>query len=121
MDVEVVKSNHVQEDEKSSLLSNSDLEIKASLDMMALVVIEETEVKLTLEEVVDALSSKKNALLTSMQVKVVGLEIIKDPKVRVKGIKMLHEGLRTKEKYAKCVEQTNKHILLHELEVEDMV
>ena len=44
--------------------------------------------KSILEEVVDALS-RKHALLTSMQVKVVGLKIVKDPKVRVKGIKML--------------------------------
>ena len=68
----------------------------------------------------DALN-RKHALLTSMQVKVVGLGMLKDPKVRVKGIKILHEGLKTEEKYAKCVEQTNKHRKLLELEVEDMV
>ena len=68
-----------------------DLVIKASSDVMALVVIEEIEsekeipqeVKPILEEVVDAFS-RKHALLTSMQVKVVRLEMVKDPKVRVK-------------------------------------
>ena len=61
---------------------------------MTLVVVEETEsekeisqeVKSILEEAMDALS-RKHALLTSMLVKVVGLEMVKDPKVRVKGIK----------------------------------
>ena len=72
-----------------------------------------------LEEVLDALS-RKHALLTSMLVKVVGLEMVKDPKVRVKGIKMLHR-LKTEEKYVKCVEQTNKHRKLLEFEVEDVV
>ena len=78
---------------------------------MALIVIEEIEsekeipqeVKSYLEEVMDALS-RKHALLTSMLVKVVGLKMVKDPKIRVKGIKMLHH-LKTKEKYAKCVEK----------------
>ena len=42
LDVEkVVKSNHVQEDEKSSLLSKSNLEIKVGSDVMALVFVEE--------------------------------------------------------------------------------
>ena len=50
----------------------------------------------------DALS-RKRAVLTSMLVKVVGLKMIKDPKVRFKGIKMLHH-LKTEEKYAKCFE-----------------
>ena len=40
---EVVESNHVQEDEKSSLLSKSDLEIKYGSDLMPLVVVEETK------------------------------------------------------------------------------
>ena len=70
--------------------------------------------------VVDTLS-RKHALLTSMQVKVVGLEMVKDPKVRVKGIKKLHEGLKTEKKYMKCVEQTNKHRKLLAFEVEDLV
>ena len=39
----VVKSNHVQEDEKISLSSKSDLEIKDGLDGMPLVVVEEKE------------------------------------------------------------------------------
>ena len=114
---------------KRSLLSKFELEkeIKASLDVMALVVVEEIEsekeipqeVKSILEEVVDALS-RKHALLTSMLVKVVGLEMVKDLKFRVKGIKMLHR-LKTKEKYVKCVEQTNKHKKLLEFEVEDVV
>ena len=59
--------------------------------------------KSILEEVVDTLS-RKHALLTSMQVKVVGHEMVKDLKVRVKGIKKLHEGLKTEKKYVKCVE-----------------
>ena len=42
MDVEVVKSNHVLENEKSSLQSNFDLEIKDVSDVTTLVV-EETE------------------------------------------------------------------------------
>ena len=45
--------------------------------------------KSILEEVMDALS-RKHALLTFMLIKVVGLEMVKDPKVRIKGIKMLH-------------------------------
>ena len=49
--------------------------------------------------------SRKHALLTSMQVKVVGLEMVKDPKVRIKGIKKLHEGLNVEKKYAKYVEK----------------
>ena len=61
---------------------------------MALVVVEEIEgekeipqeVKSILEEVVDTLS-KKHALLTSMEVKVVGLEMVKDPKVKDKHYK----------------------------------
>ena len=40
---EVVESNHVQEDEKSSLLSKSDLEIKDGSNAMHLVVVEEAE------------------------------------------------------------------------------
>ena len=60
---EVVESNHVREDEKSSLLSKSDLEIKDGSDVMPLVVVEETEsqkripqeVKPILEKFVDAL------------------------------------------------------------------
>ena len=63
-------------------------EIKACSNVMALVVVEEIqsekeiphEVKLILEEVVDTLG-RKDALLTSMQVKVVGLKMVKDPKV----------------------------------------
>ena len=39
----VVKSNHVQEDEKISVSSKSDLEIKDGLDGMPLVVVEEKE------------------------------------------------------------------------------
>ena len=93
---------------------------------MALIVIEEIEsekeipqeVKSYLEEVMDALS-RKHALLTSMLVKVVGLKMVKDPKIRVKGIKMLHH-FKTKEKYAKCVEK-KKHRKLLEFEVEDVV
>ena len=58
---EVLKSNHVQEDKKSSLLSKSDLEIKDDLYVMPLVVVEETksekeilqEVKPILEKLVD--------------------------------------------------------------------
>ena len=61
---------------------------------MALVVVEKIdgekeipqEVKWILEEVVDILS-RKHALLTCMQVKVVGLEMVKDPKVRDKHYK----------------------------------
>ena len=53
--------------------------------------------KSILEEVMDTLS-RKHALLTSMQVKGIGLEIVKDPKVRVKGIKKLHEGLKIEKK-----------------------
>ena len=34
---------------------------------------------------------------------------------------MLHEGLKSGEKYAKCVEQTNEHRKLLKFEVEDMV
>ena len=67
----------------------------------------------------DALS-RKHALLTSMLVKVVGLKMVKDPKVRVKVIKMLH-CLKTKEKYAKYMEQKNKHSKLLEFEVENVV
>ena len=67
----------------------------------------------------DALS-RKRALLTSMLVKVVGLKMVKDPKIRVKAIKMLHH-LKTEEKYAKCVEQKNKHRKLLEFEEEDVV
>ena len=60
---EVVESNHVQEDEKSSLLSKSDLEIKYGSDVMPLVVVEETksekeiqqEVKPILEKFVDVM------------------------------------------------------------------
>ena len=55
-----------------------------------------------------------------MLVKVVGLKMVKDPKVRVKGIKMLHH-LNTEEKYVKCAEQTNKHRKLLEFEVEEVV
>ena len=40
---EVVEFSHVQEDEKSSLLLKSDLEIKDGLDVMPLVVVEEAE------------------------------------------------------------------------------
>ena len=111
---EVVESNHVQEEgEKISLFSKSELEkeIKVGSYMMTLDVFEETksekgipQVKSTLEEVVEALS-RKHALLTSMQVKVVGLEMVKDPKVRIKGIKKLHEGLKPEKKYAKYVEK----------------
>ena len=68
----------------------------------------------------DALS-RKHVLLTSMQVKVVGLEMVKDPKFTFKGIKKLHEGLKTKKKYAKCVEQANKDRKLLSFEVEDLV
>ena len=80
-------------------MSKSKLEkdIKASSDVMPLVVVDEMEsekeipqeVKPILVEVRDTLS-RKHALLTSKQVKVVGLEMVKDPKVRVKGIKKLH-------------------------------
>ena len=60
---EVVESNHVQEDEKSSLLSKSDLEIKDGSNVMPLVVVEETEsekeilqeVKPILEKFVDVM------------------------------------------------------------------
>ena len=80
---ELVNSNHVQEDEKSSLLSKSDLEIKDGSNVMALVVVEEIEsgkeipqeVKPILEEVMDILS-RKHVLMTSMQVKVVRLEMV---------------------------------------------
>ena len=71
-------------------------EIKVGSDVMALVVVEEIEsekeipqeVKSILEEVMDALS-RKHALLTFMLIKVVELEMVKDHKVRVKGVKML--------------------------------
>ena len=71
-------------------------EIEVGSDVMALVVVEEIEsekeipqeVKSILEEVMDALS-RKHALLTFMLIKVVELEMVKDPKVRVKGVKML--------------------------------
>ena len=61
---------------------------------MALVVVEEIEgekeipqeLKSILEEVVDTLS-RKHALLTSMEVKVVGFEMVKDPKVKDKHYK----------------------------------
>ena len=53
--------------------------------------------------------TRKYALLTSMQVKVAGLEMVEDPKVTAKGIKKLHEGLKTKKKYANDVEQEIKH------------
>ena len=61
---------------------------------MALVIDEEIEgekeipqeVKLILEEVMDTLS-KKHALLTSMEVKVVVLEMVKDPTVKDKHYK----------------------------------
>ena len=56
-----------------------------------------------------------------MQVKVAGLEMVKDPKVRIKGIKKLHEGLETRKKYVKYVEQTNKLKKLLVFEVEDLV
>ena len=39
----------------------------------------------------------------------------------VKGIKKLHEGLKIEKKYAKCVEQTNKHKKILAFEVEDLV
>ena len=102
--------------------------IKVGSYVMALVVVEEIEsekeipqeVKLILEEVVDTLS-RKHALLTSMPVKVVGLEMFKDPKVRVKGIKKLHEGLKTNKNYVKCVQQRNTHKKLLAFEVEDLV
>ena len=107
-------------DEKSSLLSKSELEkeIKVGSNVMALVVVEEIEskkeipqeVKMFLDKAVDALS-RKHALLTSMQVKVVGFEMGKDPKVRVKRIKKLHEEvhLKTEKKNAKNVNQVNNH------------
>ena len=66
----------------------------------------------------DALS-RKHVLLTSVLVKVVGLEMVRDPKVRVKGIKLLHH-LKIEEKYEKYVEQTNKQRKLLEFEVEDV-
>ena len=69
-------------------------EIKAGSDVMTLVAEEiesekeiPQEVKPILEEVMNALS-RKHVLLTSMLVKVVGLEMVKDPKFRVKEIKM---------------------------------
>ena len=39
----MIESNHVQEDEKSLLLSKSDLEIKDGSDVIPLVVVEEAE------------------------------------------------------------------------------
>ena len=66
--------------------------------------------------------SRKHVLLTSyMQVKVVVFNMVKDPKVRVKGIMKLHEGLKTKKKHVKSVEQENKHRKLLEFEVGDFV
>ena len=110
-------------------MSKSELEkeIKIGSNVMALVVVKEIEnkkeipqkVKPILEEVMDALS-RKHALLIFMLIKVVGLEMVKDPKVRVKAIKMLHH-LKTEEKYVKCVEQINKHKKRLEFEVENVV
>ena len=128
---EVVESNNVQEkEEKISLFSKFevDKEIKFGSYVMALGIVEETksekeipqEIKLVLEEVAEALS-RKHALLTSMQVKAVELEMVKDPKVRVNGIKKLHEGLKTENKYAKYVEQEIKHGKLLKFEVGDLV
>ena len=65
--------------------------------------------------------SRKHDLLTSMHIKVVGIEMVKDPKVRVKGIKKLHEGLKIKKKYAKYVELAIKNRKLLEFEVGDLV
>ena len=127
---EVVQSNSVQEkEEKSSLLSKYELEkeIKVCSNVMALVVVEETksekeipqEIKSILEEVIMEALSRKHALLISMQVKVVGFEMVKDPKVRVKGIKKIHEDvhLKTEKQNAKYVEQENMHKKLLEFEV----
>ena len=110
------------------MLSKCELEkeIKVGLDVMALGVIKETksvkeipkEVKSIPKEAVEALS-RKHALLTSMQIKVVGFEMVKDPKVRIKGIKKLHEEvcLKTEKQNAKYVEQANKNkkLLVFEL------
>ena len=60
---EVFKSNHIQEDHKSSLLSKSDLEIKDGSYVMPLVVVEETksekeisqQVKPILEKFIDVM------------------------------------------------------------------
>ena len=95
---------------------------------MALGVVEETksekeipqEIKPVLDEAAEALS-RKHALLTSIQVKVVELEMVKDPKVIVNGIKKLHEGLKTEKKYAKYVEQTIMHGKLVEFEIGGLV
>ena len=69
----------------------------------------------------EALSRKQVLLTSSMQVKVVVFNMVKDPKVRVKGIMKLHEGLKTKKKHVKYVEQENKHRKLLEFEVGDFV
>ena len=58
---------------------------------------------------------------TSMQVQVVGFKMVKDPKVRVKGIKKLYEGLKIEKKYVKYVEHTNKHSKLLDFKVGDLV
>ena len=73
-------------EEKSSLLSKSELEkeTKVGSDVMTLVIVEEIEtekeisqeVKSILEEVVDTLS-RKYVVLTSMQATVVGLEMVR--------------------------------------------
>ena len=73
-------------EEKSSLLSKSELEkeTKVGSDVMTLVIVEEIEtekeisqeVKSILEEVVDTLS-RKYVVLTSMQPTVVGLEMVR--------------------------------------------
>ena len=47
--------------------------------------------------------------------------MIDDPKVRIKGIKKLPEGLKSEKKYAKYVEQVIKHEKLLEFEVGDLV
>ena len=86
------------------MLSKCELEkeIKVGSDVMALGVIEETksekeipQVKPIPKEAMEALS-RKHALLTSMQVKVVGFKMVKDPKVRIKGIKKLHKEVCVK-------------------------
>ena len=47
--------------------------------------------------------------------------MVNNPKVRVKGIKKLYEGLKTEKKYAKYVEQAIKHGKVLEFEVRDLV
>ena len=55
---EVVESNHVQEDEKSSLLSKSNLEIKYCSNVMPLVVVEETESEKEIQQEVKPILEK---------------------------------------------------------------